>query len=935
MEHHENSAAGPEQLSAAEEYTLQSSISESYTGQKRNLQQAFPDLSPSQDTKRFCSRSPAYNASLQSENNDDALAYYNVTFDGIVTAATAGQLCMTKQAQSTGLIDPVLLQGNSTVENGTLRSDTLESNIFQNDTVPTLPIDPVLLQETSTAENNTPGSNTLESDVITALSYDQDLAQGTSKAENLTLENNATDISAAPDLEIVDDAEYFLDYSRHEISRYLTTIKQHTSDGQIDLDTVGILADEIFNSATVKGLATPEHIAAMRGIFPSDNVPVPSTRLESDQTFSRDTTSPLSDSRSISAPPGLISPLPSSIRASDAAAAPSCAIDIEIQNKSTQTEPEPIDTLNATPNDPITNFHDLSNTILWRRELELIRRLQPLVVGPYTRVKVPLREATVRPSPSGQGVEASTQDALNNNHRNISDPRGASRRSLRSGIKPSRDSGQMNREVISLSDTDDENEDMKKFNSRLAGGGDLFYGENGPELVPSEEDDEETSMRCDHSSYKNPSNVNSGTSDDFPDYEDINPDDDIEKDEGKYPNHTFSMGLFDGNDDIDDDYNNTNHQDDQSDRNSLNYNDVMRSSSSRDRGRAASYRRDNAGRSRSRSPDSQYQRGSYSKEKTHRENRHYSSRYQNHNSLTWAGPEKPYDAGHIYIKDGYPARAHWETSCEYVGQRYIRDEPQGLSFYGYNNGARSIGKAKKELRYQDRFNDVGEIPGPKSSLRLKLDEYMHDAGSDVVGLERSIKRITQETFYASETFDEEQALQVMAKQPTKSYKGFPLVEEIGFITMENRAQPEGDCYWRALAHILHGKSTRWNMIKADHLVYIQHVLSDKTHPRHQLYARLNTQFFDSSGGTLKNAMTPGFKANIWQLLHLPHSWTPGVMQQITADLYNIHLVTFAYDRSKNLCSEVSVRGVYNSRHVFMLFTDNCHFQPLAVNEYLT
>ncbi|KAI1352412.1 hypothetical protein F5Y01DRAFT_280027 [Xylaria sp. FL0043] len=481
---------------------------------------------------------------------------------------------------------------------------------------------------------------------------------------------------------------------------------------------------------------------------------------------------------------------------------------------------------------------------------------------------------------------------------------------------------------------------MNKFNSRLAGGGDLFYGENGPELVPSEEDDEETSMRGDHSSYKNPSKENSGTIDDLLDYEDINPDDDIGKDEGEYPNHTFSMGLFRGNDDTDDDYNNASHQDNQSDRNVLNYNDVMGSSSSRHRGRAThahttgSYGRNNAGRSRSRSPDSQYQRGSYS-EKPHRENRYYSGRYQNNNSPTWAGPEKPYDAGRIYIKDVYSAPTRQETSYEYMRQRYIRDEPQDLSFYGYSNGARSIGKAKKELRYQDRLGDVGEVPGPKSSLRLKLDEYMRDVGSNAVGLELAIKRIMQETFYASETFDEEQALQEMAKQPTKSYKGFPLVEEIGFITVENRAKTEGDCYWRALAHILHGKSSRWNMIKADHLVYVQHVLSDKTHPRHQLYAKLNTQFFDSNGGTLKNAMTPGFKANIWQLLHLPHCWTPGVMQQITADLYNIHLVTFAYDRSKNLCSEVSVRGAYNSRHVFMLFTDNCHFQPLAVNEYLT
>jgi hypothetical protein len=112
----------------------------------------------------------------------------------------------------------------------------------------------------------------------------------------------------------------------------------------------------------------------------------------------------------------------------------------------------------------------------------------------------------------------------------------------------------------------------------------------------------------------------------------------------------------------------------------------------------------------------------------------------------------------------------------------------------------------------------------------------------------------------------------------------------------------------ALAYSLQANPARWDLIKAEHLEYLQFVLNDKTHPRHELYAKqLNTQFFESNGPEASN-----FKANLWQLLHMPHAWTPGVMQQVTADLYNIHLVTFSYDADKNMCSEVNVRGASHS-----------------------
>ncbi|KAI1267042.1 hypothetical protein F5Y18DRAFT_444786 [Xylariaceae sp. FL1019] len=260
-------------------------------------------------------------------------------------------------------------------------------------------------------------------------------------------------------------------------------------------------------------------------------------------------------------------------------------------------------------------------------------------------------------------------------------------------------------------------------------------------------------------------------------------------------------------------------------------------------------------------------------------------------------------------------------------------EPELPSFYGSgNDGAK---RASIVLRYQDRMNQIGHIPAPTTGLRLKLDEYFKDSAALRDPPSEQIKAILQTTSYSGATMDEEQAIQ-KTWLPDKDkilYRGFPLVEDIQFIAAGNHHTPNGDCYWRSLSYVLQGTRARWELVKAEHLEYMFHVLSDSHHPRHDLYAKeLNTKFFLTRGSAGDH---PDFKANLWQLFHMPHTWTPGVMQQITADLYNIHLVTFTVERTEWKCTEVSVRGVYNSRHVFMLFVDGNHFQPLLPNEYLS
>ncbi|KAF2968854.1 hypothetical protein GQX73_g4765 [Xylaria multiplex] len=642
---------------------------------------------------------------------------------------------------------------------------------------------------------------------------------------------------------------------------YIEIIKQNCPNTSIDPDTTKCFINDIMNIMALNNLATPEEIARIRDIFfPSDTAPTLRVKLGVDQVVSQTSTSP---TRSL---------LPPSFRST--IALPTTVASSKLQNKSTQTQPTEFHPHTDVPGVPVTRRHPLSDIELWARELESVRRPQPLIAGTYTTVNVPLRETIGRPKLSSNGVTTSPFNGTNNNHKHIPQPRFVPSLTSCSGTIINHDYARERGDVIDLVESsDDDSNAVPTHSSRFVGGGNLIYAEHR--------------VGCDPGGY------------------------DIEKPiRGQEYRFNWDSRSVD---DLD------NYELDETDENNQNETDIYSSQSMDSMRRYGNH--DNI----------DYQDGNGQNE-PHCAEQHYSC-----GSPTRAQRGGLYNTRRIGVGGNYLVQPHQENPHNHAGKRYIRDEPETPSFYGYNVDARSTNEADRALRYQDRFNDVGEIPGPKSGLRLNLDKYTHDIGSDVMGLERHINRVIRKTFYASETLDEEQALQEgWTNQPTKLFKGFPLVEEVGFVAFSNQAKPQGDCYWRALAYILHGKSARWDIIKADHYVYLQHVLGDKTHPRHQLYAKLNTQFFQTHGGVLRNnTRTFPFKANIWQLLHLPHSWAPGAMQQITADLYNIHLITFTYDETTNMCSEVSVRGAYNSRHVFMIFLNNCHFQPLAVNEYLS
>ncbi|KAJ1331701.1 hypothetical protein MN608_05162 [Microdochium nivale] len=224
---------------------------------------------------------------------------------------------------------------------------------------------------------------------------------------------------------------------------------------------------------------------------------------------------------------------------------------------------------------------------------------------------------------------------------------------------------------------------------------------------------------------------------------------------------------------------------------------------------------------------------------------------------------------------------------------------------------------------------------------VNLDQYLRDLGAehlDKSGLK--IDCLLKKSWGCPWPQDEQQSFHDFVARgggstddPAKGYSlmdGFPLVEGVAFVVPHNRASPDGDCYWRALSTSLYGDNKYYDLVKAEHLGYMYHVLDTPAHPRHDLYKNsLNSKLFVTSG-----PVADVFKANLYQLLHMPHAWTPAAMQQITADLYNVMLVTFSLDMDNEKVTEVSIRGAYNSRHIFMLFSEGCHYNPMFPNDFM-
>ncbi|KAK6200726.1 hypothetical protein LQW54_009607 [Pestalotiopsis sp. IQ-011] len=279
------------------------------------------------------------------------------------------------------------------------------------------------------------------------------------------------------------------------------------------------------------------------------------------------------------------------------------------------------------------------------------------------------------------------------------------------------------------------------------------------------------------------------------------------------------------------------------------------------------------------------------------------------------------------------------------------EEPK---FYGVSD-RRAATSTRSLLRFQDRFSHIGRYPSPEFGHRLIFGSFLYESKNKIPGnveqaIEQSLndatgekvtmnedKSIAKEWCPTRKTMNEDAISKGLgpSSEPDSYYlmKGFPLVEKVEFLVNKNSASPSGDCYWRTISFCLYGSPDHWDRVKADHIHYVHHVLSHKHHDRHDLYMELNERFFTTSSSNSKGQSLLGFTANMYQSLHMAHTWTPALIQQVTADLYNVCLIVFTRDRYTNYISETAVRGSHNARHIFMQFVDGNHFQPMVPNEF--
>ncbi|KAK4236151.1 hypothetical protein C8A03DRAFT_17181 [Achaetomium macrosporum] len=176
------------------------------------------------------------------------------------------------------------------------------------------------------------------------------------------------------------------------------------------------------------------------------------------------------------------------------------------------------------------------------------------------------------------------------------------------------------------------------------------------------------------------------------------------------------------------------------------------------------------------------------------------------------------------------------------------------------------------------------------------------------------------------------------------YKGFPMVENVVFVKHPNywteietqgKLVESGQCYWLAIALLLYGNADFWVRVKAEHLKFLHKVLANPKHPRYSYYSRTN-QAEISTAGTGPEGKWQG-TTNLWEMLQMPGCWTSDDVCSLTADVYGVFLVLYKYNSKreewKDKVYDMKTYGAYNSRHLFLCYTEERHYQPMVPNEY--
>lgn len=256
-------------------------------------------------------------------------------------------------------------------------------------------------------------------------------------------------------------------------------------------------------------------------------------------------------------------------------------------------------------------------------------------------------------------------------------------------------------------------------------------------------------------------------------------------------------------------------------------------------------------------------------------------------------------------------------------------------------------RANRLLRFQQRSISLGQYPSPQAGIRFDLDGLRRALAGQrapaVLPTEASVSDEFQRQAFRDETplcFGQA-VTNNWLREAGKLYRGFPMVDRTVFFAADNYAGLQSNCFFKAVAYQVYGSRTFDARVKAEHLQYFSDILKWPAHPRHDMYTRLNEWFYEShvsqsqggrgGGGGGGGRGTIGLAANFYQLLTIPNCYTPMDMFKVTADLYNLFIVTWTLD-DNDVVTEMTTKGSYNARHIFMLFSGN-HFRSMAPNDH--
>ncbi|KAJ0113968.1 hypothetical protein J7T55_010212 [Diaporthe amygdali] len=272
--------------------------------------------------------------------------------------------------------------------------------------------------------------------------------------------------------------------------------------------------------------------------------------------------------------------------------------------------------------------------------------------------------------------------------------------------------------------------------------------------------------------------------------------------------------------------------------------------------------------------------------------------------------------------------------------------PQNMfAFYGQQGADTTTAMAM--VRYQDhRLFDANKYPSRQNGLGFDMAQLRRDTGwANNVNSLQDVQPAWDRAMFMSEAplgFDEAVSRNWTRDSFQSSLlRGFPMVRDVLFYRPGNYDGARSACFFKALSYCVYGDHTFYQRVQAEHLYHYSEILDWNDHPRHRLYKRMNQKYYDTiiSAGQREVATV----ANFFQLLSIPNIWMPLDMLDVTADLYNLFIVVYTIRDTRSASSgsrlsrpevtEVSTKGSYNARHIFLLF-DGFHYQPMVPNEFL-